>query len=155
MSPLDATGNYPQPADGSCPSWFKDSLGWVGTAFRNRREVTNPDYIAVFNVDGTPHSKPPYCGHATEGGTIPVNKCEQLKACQDPMGADFYISLAGHFLNDRCDLASPDVGGDGYWCHHKAKKSEAGPTAFCAVAIGARPPADPFHDPHCVVVDVK
>lgn len=150
-SAIGPDGNYPRPPDGVCPAWFRDSFAWMGTAFRSRVPTPNPNSIGWrYNFDATPHSKPPYCGHA------PGAKCEQWKPCQDTRGADFYMWLPGKFAGDRCDLASVDVGGDGFWCHHVPKPDETGPTTVCAVRVGDPRPEQWLapNDAHCVTVDV-
>lgn len=122
----------------------------MGTAFRSRVPVNTEHghYLGWrYNFDATPHSIKPFCPHAPGAA-----KCEQWKPCQDSKGADFYMWLAGHFSGDRCDLASPEVGGDGFWCHHKPLSTETGKTTVCAVKVGAT--ADP-NSQRCVTVDVK
>jgi hypothetical protein len=138
------TGNYPVPPGNTCPACWADSLGWVGITFEGR--VGNR-----YNFGATPHSAPPYCGHA------PGLKCEQWKpqggGCQDPAGPDMWLSREGGWPNggptwQRCDKFS-----DNNWrCHHNTGPGEAGPTTACAV-----PPGEPPWSARgrCVTVNVQ
>lgn len=91
-------------------------------------------YLGIrINVHATPHSVAPYCEHMP--GFPLVQRCEQDRRCQDPRGVDFYITLPGKFQNNLCDSRSSDP----YWCHHKPKRDETGPTMFCAVPKGDSP----------------
>lgn len=65
-------------------------------------------------------------------------RCEMPVACQNPLGADIYISLPGHFTNDICDARSDNP----FNCHHKPKANETGVTTFTSCPKGA-PPTDP------------
>lgn len=57
------------------------------------------------------------------------------KTCQNPNGADIYLTLDGHFTNDICDQNSDNF----FNCHHKPKANEAGVTLFSSVPKGADP----------------
>ena len=143
-------GNYPVPPGTSCPSpCFDSSLAWTGIASTGRAPVNPQGGIYLgwrYNFSATPHSKPPFCGHA------PGIRCEQWKplggGCQDPEGPDFYMTLPGKWKNEPCDKQSTNP-----WnCHHKPKADETGPTTVCAVPRGAAP-TDPRG--RCVTVDVQ
>jgi len=149
-----ATGNYPIPIAGTCPGCFADSLAWWGTAYRGRTAI-NPQggtYIGWrYKWDGTPHSVPPYCGHA------PGNRCQQWEpdtgaGCQQ--APEFWMKRAGGWPNDggiewtKCDRFSNNP----FYCHHKAKWNETGLTTTCAVKFGEGPPSDLSR---CSTVDVQ
>jgi hypothetical protein len=147
-------GNYPKPPEGVCPAHFEASLSRVGVSYRGRVATRTQDGLYLgyrYNFDATPRSKPPFCGHATGR-----RECEQWKPCQDPRGADFYMTLPGHFTNDRCDAHSNDP----FWCHHKpegargqsGKGAQVGPTTVRAVPPGE--PADSARG-DSVTVDVR
>lgn len=53
-------------------------------------------------------------------------RCEMPRECQNPLGADIFISLPGHFTNDLCDARSDNP----FNCHHKPLASETGVTEF-------------------------
>ena len=98
----------------------------------------------VVNFSATPKSDASrgHCPHRPE-----QRFCEQLYACQDPRGADIWISLPGHFTNDICDARSDNP----YNCHHKPKANETGRTTFKTCPKDSGP-----NDPRCrsFVVDV-
>lgn len=77
-----------------------------------------------------------------------ATRCEQLKACQDPLGPDFYMTLPGVFKDNVCDKFSSNP----YKCHHVPEAGQYGPTTFCAVPRGAK-----LDSPkgRCVTVDIK
>jgi hypothetical protein len=139
-------GNYPLPANGACPAHFAESFDRVGASFRSRAPVKTQGGVYLgwrYNFDATPKSKPPFCPHASGRLT-----CEQWVPCQPAAGFDFYLTLPGKFTNERCDNFSAEP----YWCHHKPKSNERGPTTVCAVPKGAGP-----NDPRggCVTVNVQ
>ena len=86
---------------------------------------------------------PPYCPHAPGNA-----KCEQLTACQDPAGPDFYMTLPGVFRDEVCDKFSNNP----YKCHHVPEASQKGPTTVCAVPRGAPPNS---RAGKCVTVNVR
>ena len=139
------TGEYPPPAEGTCPPCFAPSLEWVGVRLLSVVPVKGEGvYLGKrYNFDATPHSRKPYCGHAPDR-----LQCEQWKGCQNPEGPDFYITLPGHFVNDRCDRSTVNA----YQCHHKPLKNETGATTVCAVPAG-EPPSSPRG--RCTTVDVR
>jgi hypothetical protein len=139
--PIGADGNYPLPAPGVCPAHFVNSLAWVGITFTGRVDAGHG--LTRYNFDATPHSQPPFCPHAP--GNL---KCEQLAACQDPAGPDFYMTLPGMFTNAVCDKFSNNP----YKCHHVPERGQGGPTTVCAVPAGAPPDS---RAGRCVTVNVQ
>lgn len=118
----------------------------MGVTYRTRVPVPTEHGVYLgwrYNVDGTPKSTRPYCGHVGDRF-----QCEQWAPCQDPEGPDFYMTLPGHWKNERCDKFS----NNNYYCHHKPKADEVGPTTFCAVPRGDPPDSSRGR---CVTVDVR
>lgn len=114
-----------------CPAWFADSLSWVGISFTNEVPVPRPGTLGKrYNFDATPHSEPPYCPHASGNA-----KCEQLKACQNPRGPDFWMLNHAWVGYEPCDKHSDNP----YKCHHVPQIGEDGPTEVCAVPEGDPP----------------
>lgn len=137
----------PTPAAG-CPWPDGSSLSWVGIAAFGRVPVKThgSEYLGWrYNFDSTPHSKgAQYCQfHRPD-----QQQCDQLLACQDPRGPDFYMTLPGKWRNERCDKNS----GNAWQCHHKPKADETGPTTVCAVPAGDRPDSPRGR---CVTVNVQ
>lgn len=127
-----------------CPAHFKGSLSWVGITFTNEVPVKNPGSLGKrYNFDATPHSVPPYCGHAS--GRL---KCEQVRACIDPEGPDFWMFNQAWSGAEKCDKHSENR----YKCHHVPRPSETGPTDVCAVPRGENPRSERGR---CVTKDVR
>jgi hypothetical protein len=142
--PLDNTGNYPVEESitrfpwegGVCPVYFEGSLAWVGIVFTNEVPVNCEGCVKKrYNFDATPHSVPPYCGHATVGGTVRVIRCEQARACIDPAGPDFWMWNQAWAGAQPCDKHSSNP----YKCHTVPRHNETGPTEVCAVPRGESP----------------
>jgi hypothetical protein len=149
------TKNYPVPPGTSCPSpCWDESLGWTGISFTGKTPVDpqGGKYLGWrFNFGSTPHSKPPYCGHA------PGIKCEQWKplggGCQDGNGPDFWMKREGGWPSGGPEWQECDKFSANPWaCHHKARAEETGLTTVCAVPAGAS-----IDDPRgrCVTIDVQ
>lgn len=153
-SPFPSPSSSPTPAPEGCPAeCATDSTFWVGTALLSKVSVNQQGGKWLgwrYNVHGTPHSKNPTCQQR------PGEATEQKKACQNPNGPNFTMSLPGHFQDDRCDKSSTN----NYICHHKpegpngasGKGAQTGPTTFCAW-----PEGDPIGSPRgrCFTVDVQ
>lgn len=125
----------PGPLPAACPWPDGSSLSWVGIVSRGRvpAKTQGGEYLGWrYNFDATPHSKgAAFCAfHRPD-----QQQCDQLEACQDPRGPDFYMTLPGRWTNERCDKNS----GNAYQCHHKPKADEVGPTTVCAVPAGDSP----------------
>lgn len=148
-------GNYPVTEamtrfrweGGVCPAWFADSLSWVGIKFTNEVPVKNPGSLGKrYNFDATPHSVKPFCGHAPGRA-----QCEQIRACQDPEGPDFWM-YNGNFA-EWPGLAKCDKHSENRWkCHHVPRKNETGDTSVCATPRGAGAGSERGR---CVTINVK
>lgn len=133
MPALDATGNYPYDGSPSCPSYFRNPISWTGVRLLSIVPVKNPGSRGFrYNYDATNHSEPPYCGHATVGGTVKVAKCETRPGCQVP--PDFYMS-SPHWTNEICDRNTFNP----FQCHDVPQVREAGWREVCVVPPGERP----------------
>jgi hypothetical protein len=138
----------PTPLPGTCPWPDGSSLSWVGIVSRGRVSVKTQNGIYLgwrYNFDATPHSLGrEYCQYHRPD----QQQCDQLLACQDPAGPDFYMTLPGHWRNERCDKHSSNP----YFCHHKPLAAETGPTTVCAVPRGDPPDSQRGR---CVTVNVQ
>lgn len=146
-TPVPTPKPTPTPVPGACPWPDGSSLSWVGIKYVGKVPVKTQGGVYIgfrYNYDATPHSRgEEYCQYHRPG----QQQCDQLAACQDPLGPDFYMSLPGKYVNERCDKNT----GNPYQCHDKPKADETGPHTVCAVPRG-----DPPNSPRgrCVTVNV-
>lgn len=78
------------------------------------------------------------------------NRCEMPRPCQNPLGADIFLTLEGQFTNDLCDANSDNP----FNCHHKPKANETGVTLFTSAPKGADP-FDPRNVTNCVDIQAS
>lgn len=144
-SPTPGPLPTPTPGPGGCPGLYR-----VGGMFLTAVDCGNcrkQGYLGVrVNYTATELCKEGDPGCVCDPAR---NRCEMPRQCQNPNGADTFITLAGHFTNDECDRNS-----DNYFnCHHKPKKDETGVTLFTSTPWQEpKNPWDPRGVTNCVDV---
>jgi hypothetical protein len=122
-SPSPSPSASPTPGPGGCPGLFQVG-GMFLTAIDCGKKCRDEGYLGVrVNYTATE-----LCREGDPGCVCDParNRCEMPKQCQNPLGSDIYLTLAGHFTDDLCDANSDNPAN----CHHKPKANEAGVTLF-------------------------
>lgn len=139
--PTPSPGATPTPGPGGCPGLLA-----VGNSYLSSvpcgKQCLDQGYLGYrLNLTGTP-----LCREGDPGCVCDPtrNRCEMPKQCQDPRGADIFLTLAGHFADDECDRNSDNF----YNCHHKPKLAETGVTLV--ISTPWQEPKNPW-DPRAIV----
>jgi hypothetical protein len=146
-SPTPSPGPTPTPPPNGCPALFQTGGSFL-SAVDCGKKCRDQGYLGVrVNYTATDLCKEGDPGCVCDPAR---NRCEMPKTCQNPNGADIFITLAGHFENDECDRNSDNF----FNCHHKPKANETGVTLFTSTPW--QNPKDPW-DPRAVTncVDVQ
>jgi hypothetical protein len=143
-NPSPSPSASPTPGPGGCPA-----VAQVGGMFLSAvdcgQACRRQGYLGVrVNYTATERCREGEPGCVCDPGR---NFCEMPRQCQNPNGADIFITLQGKFTNDECDRNSDNF----FNCHTKAKADEAGVTLFTSTPWQEpKNPWDPRGVTNCV-----
>lgn len=141
-TPTPPPGPTPTPGSPGCPSLLK--VGGMFLTAVSCGNCTKQGYLG-WRVN---YTSTELCREGDPGCVCdPVrNRCEMPHQCQNPLGADIRITLAGKFENDLCDANSDNP----FNCHHKPRADEEGVTLFTSMPKGATDYYGPQTVTNCV-----